>query len=94
MAATQTEHYSPGSRLLLEDLIAGKLRKIEFPPFEAGVRSSAREYRSNSDEKAISFCRILVFLCKMTCNQAEVSSFVPGNLSLDPLFSYTFPESR
>jgi len=48
--------------------------------------------RSKSEKKADGFCKICVFLCKMASNRAEMSSFVPGKLSLGPLFSYTFPD--
>jgi hypothetical protein len=59
-----------------------------FYILKRGIRSPAREEL----QKADSYCKILVSPCKMTCNRAEMSSFVSGKLSYYHLFSCTSPE--
>ena len=66
-----------------------RVRALEFPHFEG---EGFVPQRSNNGKKADGFCKIRVFLCKMACNRAEMSSFVSGKLSSGPLFSYTFPD--
>ena len=47
---------------------------------------------AKTNKRADGSCKLSLIFCKMACNRAEMSPFVSGKLSFDPLFSYTFPD--
>jgi hypothetical protein len=62
-------------------------RVLPFPGISAVDVTRFVCQGSKSNKKAVGSCKISVFLCEMTCNQAQLSSFVSGKLSSGPLFS-------